>query len=173
MLFKVHRKNLEVHSDIFADADAVSEPSDPTVIQLSETSTVLDLLLQFMYRQPQPDLGGVDFAILNEVTEAAEKYRVHSAITICSVYMRCAKSFILLLWQQKSTDYKYMISNAITGHAAEVLVYAVKHDHHDVADEAAPLVLEGPLEHLLATFTDPRLLRRWVSSTTSYGFRGI
>jgi hypothetical protein len=93
VLFKVHHQNLEVHSDVFADAGAVSSSSGATlteVVQLSETSTVLDLLLQFMYRQPQPDLRTVDFDILDDLSEAAEKYRVHSAITICSYHMRFA-----------------------------------------------------------------------------------
>jgi BTB/POZ domain len=90
VLFKVHRKNLELHSDIFADGGIVSGPETTSteVVQLSETSTVLDLLLQFMYRQPQPNLGEVDFETLDGVAEAAEKYKVHAAITVCSFYMR-------------------------------------------------------------------------------------
>lgn len=89
VLFKVHRKNLEMHSDIFAGADAISleTASGNEVVPLSETSAVLDLLLQYMYRQPQPDLKKVDFETLAGVAEAAEKYQVFAAISWCKLLM--------------------------------------------------------------------------------------
>jgi hypothetical protein len=89
VLYKLHRKNLEVHSDVFASAEAVSEQlsSDDEVVLLTETSAVLDLLLQYMYRQPQPDLKDVDFGVLAGVAEAAEKYQVFAAISWCKFWM--------------------------------------------------------------------------------------
>ena len=51
------------------------------------TSAVLDLLLQYMYRQPQPDLKKVDFETLAGVSEAAEKYQVFAAISWCKLLM--------------------------------------------------------------------------------------
>lgn len=89
VLFKVHRKNLEVHSEGFAAADSISGTgSESEIVLLSETSTTLDLLLQYMYRQPQPDLQEVDFDTLAGVAEAAEKYQVHAAITVCRIFMK-------------------------------------------------------------------------------------
>ena len=92
VLYKVHRKNLELHSEGFASADAISVASDNAddteVVHLSESSAVLDLLLQYMYRQRQPDLADVEFPILADLAEAAEKYEVYSAMTICNVHMR-------------------------------------------------------------------------------------
>jgi hypothetical protein len=92
VLYKVHRKNLEFHSEPFAAADAISATSDNSggaeIVHLSERSTVLDLLLQYMYRQRQPDLEKVDFQILAELAEAAEKYEVYSAMTVCNIHMR-------------------------------------------------------------------------------------
>jgi len=97
-LFKVHRKNLEVHSEIFATAESISATAGPIsdlpvnkeieVVQLSETSTVLDLLLQFMYRQPQPDLSHLPFETLADLVKAVEKYEIFSAMFNCKSAMR-------------------------------------------------------------------------------------
>lgn len=90
ILFKVHRRNLEVHSEVFAGADAISPDgsSGDEAVSLSETSTVLDLLLQHMYRGPQLDLRKIDFKSLAGLAEAAEKYQVFGASNICQMYMR-------------------------------------------------------------------------------------
>ncbi|KAJ6535819.1 hypothetical protein DFH09DRAFT_1324876 [Mycena vulgaris] len=61
VLFKVHRKNLEVHSVVFADAERTTVPEDGAEF-------------------PQPDLEGVDFPLLACLAEAAEKYEVHTAL---------------------------------------------------------------------------------------------
>lgn len=89
VLFKVHRKNLEVHSDGFAAADSISQASslENEVVELSESSAVLELLLQFMYRQTQPDLREIEFDLMAEVAETAEKYQVYSAMGTCQLLM--------------------------------------------------------------------------------------
>jgi len=118
VLFKVHRKNLEMHAEGFAGADAVvsaSKSSDNEIIPLSETSTTLELLLQYMYRQPQPNLQQVDFGTLAAVAEAAEKYQVYAAVTIC----------------------QFLMGIAIPQHPLEVLKYATIHDHRNLMDQAA------------------------------------
>ncbi|KAJ7496494.1 hypothetical protein FB451DRAFT_197256 [Mycena latifolia] len=117
VLFKVHRKNLEVHSDIFADATSTTKPENgDDIVHLSESSDVLDLLFQYMYRQPQPDLDTVEFPIFAGLAEAAEKYVVYSALTLCRMKMK----------------------DSIISHPLEVLDYAVKHGHVKLANEAAP-----------------------------------
>ncbi|TFL00278.1 hypothetical protein BDV98DRAFT_473446, partial [Pterulicium gracile] len=58
------------------------------IVDVSETLTTLDLLLQFMRRQPQPDAGVMEFATLAALAEAAEKYEVYSAIQVLKVPMR-------------------------------------------------------------------------------------
>jgi hypothetical protein len=83
-----------MHSDGFAAAEAASRTSsseDEETVTLTESTAVLELLLQYMYRQPQPDLQKVDFKILAEVAEAAEKYQVYSATYICKILMKCVK----------------------------------------------------------------------------------
>jgi len=89
---------------------------------------VLDLLLQYMHRQRQPDLTDVEFPILADLAEAAEKYEVYSAMTICNVHMRFA----------------------ITSHPVEVLGYAFKHDYRKLMDEVAPLTIDKPVHELTA-----------------------
>ena len=59
------------------------------VIQLPEKSATLDLLFQFCYPERHPDLNDVAFDILAELAEAAEKYKVFSAISICKIAMKC------------------------------------------------------------------------------------
>jgi BTB/POZ domain len=88
VLFEVHRKNLEVHSEGFAGADAILSSAEKEVVPLLENSAVLELLLQFMYRQPQPDLKTVGFETLAALAEAAEKYQVYSATTLCNIFMQ-------------------------------------------------------------------------------------
>ncbi|KAJ8496792.1 hypothetical protein ONZ45_g12296 [Pleurotus djamor] len=155
VLFKVHRINLKMHSDIFADAEDISSssslgpstrdsppssapspsessststetirspPSPPSVsklhseqVQLSESSEVLNVLLQYMYRQPPPDLYELEFEVLEQVAEAADKYRVFFAIDACKRAMR----------------------DAIPSYSFQVLNWAVKHKHTQLIDEAA------------------------------------
>ncbi|KAJ7358372.1 hypothetical protein DFH08DRAFT_848348 [Mycena albidolilacea] len=116
VLFHVHRKNLAVHSDVFADAENATRPENgDEIVYLSEHSVVLDLLFQFMYCRPQPDLEALEFKTLASLAEAAEKYVVYAAVALCRMRM---KEFI-------------------SAHPLEVLEYAVRHDHPHLANEAA------------------------------------
>ncbi|KAJ7026034.1 hypothetical protein C8F04DRAFT_123968 [Mycena alexandri] len=116
VLFKVHHKNLEVHSDVFASAEGATRPENgDEIVYLSETSDVLDLLFQYMYRQPQPELKDVEFSTFAGLAEAAEKYVVYSALGWCRMKME----------------------ESATTHPLQVLDYAVKHGHVDLANESA------------------------------------
>jgi hypothetical protein len=95
--FKAHRKNLSVHSTIFADADAISGmTTEPEVVILPETADVLGLLLEFMYRQPQPQFDSKIFATIADLAKAAEKYEVIAAIHRCEKALKCVQ-----FWQQR------------------------------------------------------------------------
>jgi len=142
VLFEVHRKNLEMHSEGFAGADAISSSFENEVVPLSENSAVLELLLQYMYRQPQPDLQVVDFQTLAAVAEAAEKYQVYSATTVCNIYMRAA----------------------IEDHPNEVLSYAYKHNYIDIMNKAAPLTIGEPRTFVtFASTSAPTILLPWMN----------
>jgi hypothetical protein len=89
VLFKVHRKNLEVHSPVFSNAENTTKPENgDEIIYLTENSAVLELLFQFMYSQPQPDLESLEFGTFAGLAEAAEKYLVYSALTLCRMKMK-------------------------------------------------------------------------------------
>jgi len=130
-----------MHSEGFAAANDISSPSANEVVPLSEHSSILELLLQYMYRQPQPDMRKVDFHILAGVAEAAEKYQVYAATTVCNIHMRAA----------------------VQEHPFEVLVYAYKHNYTDIVDEAAPLTIDKPRMFLeFASTTAPCIILTWL-----------
>jgi hypothetical protein len=79
-----------MHAEGFAAAEAASISSsseNAETVTLTETTAVLEVLLQYMYRQPQPDLRNVEFKTLAGAAEAAEKYQVYSATYVCKVFM--------------------------------------------------------------------------------------
>lgn len=88
----VHRKNLDTHAEGFAPTGIATPPLGEAVA-LPEASAVLDLLFQYMYPQPQPDLTKVEFSILAQLSEAAEKYQVYSAMEICKFHMQYVAFF--------------------------------------------------------------------------------
>ena len=85
VLFKVHRKNLEMHTEGFPGADV---PVHDEIVPLAETATTLELLFQYMYRQRQPDLSRLGPQELAKLAEAAEKYQVYSAMEVCKLRMQ-------------------------------------------------------------------------------------
>ena len=66
------------------------------LVQLPEKYVILDLLFQFCYPERHPELNDLDFDILAELAEAAEKYKVFSAISICKIAMKC------VVWHDRS-----------------------------------------------------------------------
>jgi len=114
MLFKFYRRNLEVHSGAFSGVEAlVATPTE--IVNLTETSEVVDILLQLMSPQDHPDLTSLDFRILAPLAEAIEKYQVFSALTACDLSMR----------------------TVIPSHSAEVLQYAANHGRVETMNAAA------------------------------------
>ncbi|TFY63923.1 hypothetical protein EVJ58_g2972 [Rhodofomes roseus] len=128
--FKLHRQNLHMHSEIFPGEDV---HAGDEIVYLSEDSATLDLLFQYMYRQPQPDLLHVEFEQLAKLAEAAEKYRVFAAMEICKVFMRSSLS--------SGKD------------PVIILGYAARHGYQELCAEAAPLTLNvsarDALDHLV------------------------
>ncbi|KAJ7434626.1 hypothetical protein B0H11DRAFT_2296096 [Mycena galericulata] len=136
VLFKLHSKNLEVHSDVLAYFHA-PEPGNE-VVQLSERSDVLDLLSQYMYRQPQPELQNVDFDLCIRLAEATEKYLVHSAIPAV----------------------KLRLQGFIQRHPLKVLDYAGRHNHTELATEAARSSMGLPVADAVRVLA-PDNLGKW------------
>ncbi|TFK64117.1 hypothetical protein BDN72DRAFT_861592 [Pluteus cervinus] len=116
----------------------MSIPPNQIVI-LPESGTILELLLQYMYHQPQPDLSLLDFDTLIALGEAAEKYQVYSALEICRVYL----------------------SLSIPDHPLRVLSFALKHNRTSLIDEAAKETIGEPLEGLISAL-QPHHFVAWV-----------
>jgi hypothetical protein len=97
--YPAHRQRLAVHSRILEVAKPLKtsinivEPPEllaetPAVIQLEESGDVLELLLQFMYPGPQPDLKDKPFPQIAALVKAVEKYEVFAATSICEDALR-------------------------------------------------------------------------------------
>ncbi|EGN92529.1 hypothetical protein SERLA73DRAFT_190854 [Serpula lacrymans var. lacrymans S7.3] len=119
VLFRVHRKNLTMHSEIFPGEELEAKDD----VDLDESSAVLELLFQFMYRQAQPKLSETSFSVLESLANAVEKYRVFPGIEVCRMHMKANAGMSPL----------------------KVIKYAVKHGYHDVCDAAAPKSLNASL----------------------------
>lgn len=128
ILFKLHKKNLEVAAGAFPPTEFHSAADE--VITLTEPSGTLEVLFQFIYPARHPKLEEtIKFDLLDAVAEAAEKYEVYIAMDACKILMR----------------------NALPNHAAEIMLYAVKHNYTDIVDLAAIPLLDYPFEELMNT----------------------
>jgi hypothetical protein len=103
ILFKVHRKYLDAHSEGFGPPNGCTTVEEDEIVTLSETAQVLELVFQYMYPMRQPDLKKVDFTTLVSLSETVEKYQVFSAMEICKVRMEC----VLIYKFQISLDLNY------------------------------------------------------------------
>lgn len=85
-----------MHSQVFADAGGSTIPKQQEVVPLTERAEVLELMLQYMYLQRQPDLRNVKFDVLKDLAEAVEKYEIYSAMGVCAQKMKYAPGPALL-----------------------------------------------------------------------------
>ncbi|KAJ7818950.1 hypothetical protein B0H14DRAFT_3473404 [Mycena olivaceomarginata] len=136
-LFRVHRKNLETHSSAFASASAATtaqpEP-EPEPVALTEPSDVLELVLQFMYPQPQPDLCALGLPHARGAGGGGGEVR--------GVFGTGDVSFVCT-------------------HPLEVLVYALRHGHTNLTNEAAQQSMRcGAAEAM--DILPPETFRDWI-----------
>ena len=85
-LFRVHAHNLHNWSQSFPGSELPIQPDE--IVPLSETAETLELLFQFMYPQPQPDIQQLSTKRVASLAEAAEKYGVYNAQQVCKLVMR-------------------------------------------------------------------------------------
>jgi hypothetical protein len=83
--FRIHKRNLKASTEGFCPPE---HSTFEDVAHLTEHSSVLELLFQFIYPIPQPDLDSMDFKIIEALAEAAEKYQVYPAMSRCNHYMK-------------------------------------------------------------------------------------
>lgn len=58
------------------------------ITHLTEPSAVLFLLFQFVSPRRDPEIDGLDIDILAALAEAAEKYEVFHAMSLCRLQMK-------------------------------------------------------------------------------------
>ncbi|KAJ7907671.1 hypothetical protein B0H13DRAFT_2018273 [Mycena leptocephala] len=139
VLFCVHRVNLQTHTEGFPPAEIATQGE---VCPLSESSSILEVLFQFIYPRRHPALDNMPFAKVAALAEAAEKYQVYSAMNICHLRM---KAFL-------------------PAHAPEILTYAARHDYPIVVAEVAPILIDMSLVAIV-TLLPPHILLPWVCTT--------
>ncbi|KAF9457806.1 hypothetical protein BDZ94DRAFT_1174878, partial [Collybia nuda] len=137
VLFRLQKLNLAVNANGFPPTDF--QTSDEAV-GLSETSDVLELLFQFCYPQRHLDLEHLDTNLLVSLAEAAEKYEVFPAMSVCNIRMR----------------------EIISQSPFNVMLYAARHGYTDIVDTSYKLVLKEPLDEVI-TKLPPHLVIPWVS----------
>ncbi|TFK64136.1 hypothetical protein BDN72DRAFT_846886 [Pluteus cervinus] len=121
--YDLHKKNLAISTGGFPPLEFSRTSEVNEQANLPERAYILDLLFQFVYPQRYPDIKSLKIDVLSELADAAEKYEVYGAISMCNVIMQFA----------------------ISKNPVDVFVYATRYNYLDLADEAAPLVLGTPL----------------------------
>jgi hypothetical protein len=137
IVFKIHRKNLEVNTAGLSPAALTTSISE--LVPLSEDSPTLELLFQYIYPRRQPLLDDIEFVLLASLAEAAEKYEVFPAMTVCYIRMSLA--------QRK--------------HPADIMRYAARHDYMQLLCDVAPLVIRIPLLDILSLLPQ-HLIMPWL-----------
>ncbi|KAH8829766.1 hypothetical protein DL96DRAFT_1590326 [Flagelloscypha sp. PMI_526] len=152
-LFKVHSQHLAWASGAFPPL-----PSSPNeVIQLSEKSETLELLLNFVYPSKHSHLHDITFETLEGLAEAAEKYQVFFAMNLCN----------------------YKMNDFASKHPAQVLAYACKHDYPHIVEVCSEYALKRSLSDIVIELPSYLVLpwvvyreqyvRAWVESCDKYG----
>ncbi|EIM91739.1 uncharacterized protein STEHIDRAFT_47897, partial [Stereum hirsutum FP-91666 SS1] len=136
--FSIQKKYLKIATGSLSPPSSSSLDSD--VVFLLESAETLKILFGFIYPRRHPSLLDVEFGVLQDVAEAAEKYKVYAAMNHCQMCMT-----------QRVAEY-----------GPEVAVYAAKHGYLSLLDSAAPHALKISLGEM-ADLLPPHLLASWVS----------
>jgi len=82
--FRLHRKYLEATTGGFPGAEFETQGE---LVRLTEPSSVLEVMFQFVYPRRHPRLDKQDFDSVLAIAEAVEKYEVFSAMNTCETRM--------------------------------------------------------------------------------------
>ncbi|KAG6916801.1 hypothetical protein DXG01_005324 [Tephrocybe rancida] len=134
VIFKLHSVNLKTNT-----GGTLIDANGDKVIDLTEGSTTLATLFSFIYPARHPDLADVPFTHLRILAEAAEKYRIYSAMNVCKIHMR----------------------NALFQHPKEVLVFGMAHGYSDLMDAVAPRLVDIPVKELVS-YLPQQFLVPWI-----------
>ncbi|KAI5886328.1 uncharacterized protein SCHCODRAFT_02641447 [Schizophyllum commune H4-8] len=138
-LFNIHSCNLRCTTDGPLAENFTAVPGEK--VQLTEDAKTLDMLFGFVYPSLHPSLVNIPFPTFAAVAEAAEKYHVAPARTVCRIIIR--------------------VSELYKEHPLEILEFAFRHGHHDLLDHAAPYSLRVEMRKARQTLSLP-LFAAWV-----------
>lgn len=141
--FHIERAKLDRAADFSPPSSIASAPTE--LVRLTEHSRTLDLLFRYVYCDVTIDLDQYTFNDMSLLAEAADKYLVFSAMSVCRLYMKG----------------QYM------AHPIEVMIYAVKHDHRDILDVAAPYTIGNDLA-FIKTILPASHVPAWVQFNDEY-----
>ncbi|KAL1678429.1 hypothetical protein EV122DRAFT_212104 [Schizophyllum commune] len=120
-LFNIHRYNLRCTTDgpLAIDLPAVAGET----VELAEDADTLETLFAFVYPGAHPSLKDRPFVEFMRIAEAAEKYRIAPALSVCNLII----------------DLKSLYKD----HPIEILQHADRHNHRELLDLAAPYSLDA------------------------------
>ncbi|GLB39469.1 hypothetical protein LshimejAT787_0606310 [Lyophyllum shimeji] len=126
VLFHIHKIHLQVEAGGFAPTE-FHAPGE--VVSLTEDSATLNILFKFLYPacRAANSLESIDPGLLETVAEAAEKYEVYTAMDVC--YAR--------------------LGEALPAEAYRIMIFAYKHENHELLDKAAVALLAHPFEEVM------------------------
>ncbi|KAF9458581.1 hypothetical protein BDZ94DRAFT_83224 [Collybia nuda] len=141
--FRIYSKDLHFTS---AGLPPFEKEKRDGILLLTEKATTLELLFSFMNPQHHPNLASTPITDLARLADAAEKYNVFPAVSICNIHMRNN-----LTLSQHNIPF--------------ILEYAVKHHYHDLADKAARLLLNSYSPGELLANAPVDILVAWMKYT--------
>ncbi|KAJ3818752.1 hypothetical protein F5878DRAFT_356166 [Lentinula raphanica] len=122
--FHIHKRNLEFATGGFPPSNTPSSLDE--IVRLSESSTTLEILFQFVYPQRHPSLDKLGFDEVLRVAEAAEKYEVFAALTATHLMLR----------------------EFLHSHSKQVLQFACIHRAALLVERLAPIMIDIPLSDI-------------------------
>ncbi|KAF9529949.1 hypothetical protein CPB83DRAFT_789386 [Crepidotus variabilis] len=136
ILFYLQRKYLEATTGAFPGAEF---DTNGEITHLTESAAVLAILFGFVVPKKYPEIEDLEFALLSEVAEAAEKYEAFAAMEVCRLQLR----------------------RFLPKHAREILTHATKHDGTRLIKETIPHLGRQPLT-TVSSMLPARYVVPWV-----------
>lgn len=164
ILFHVRRRYLEANTGGFPGPEL---PTYGEIVELSETSQALAILFQFIPPSRHPLLEDVQFPLLGEIAEAAEKYQVFPAMGVVVHRMRFILSqcvvvplIVLITTYQLFSVFR---NDWLLRPTFSILNHAVKHGYKTLINEAALNVARLKLSNVAKNLS-PNIATAWVRS---------
>lgn len=143
MTFHIERAKLERAAEFAPPSSVHSSPTEP--VRLDDDSVTLELLFRFVYCEVYINLDAESFLVVAELAEAAEKYMVYSAMTVCRLYMK-----------NKSKEQPTI-----------VMKYAARYNYKDILDVVAPYTV-GRAVPVMKQILPESYLLPWFTFNSEY-----